>query len=473
MGFLLSIWFAGLIAANADTVEKAPIFLGLGEQRALQVPHLKRYSLSGDAVRILPSHGDELFLKGVRAGTCSISVWKSVGSNEIRTIRVEPSTNMVLPPGLKSLLSQLQEVEVLFLEKGVLLKGEVKSLREARVLGSLLQGFPDLASVQVELSEDLFFQMKDAARKWIRQESNYKDIELTSAGRTLIVKGIFKNKRELERFQKDLRLRFPLVETDLQAFDQESPVLFFQVFLLELKRSEFQTFGIDLPLDQASLLQVKQTTIQNAVDLNIALNSLSVSGAARVLSRPQLVVRTPGEAELFAGGEFPYVLKSKSSSSIEWKKYGLILKLKITDRVGARIRLEVSTEVSSLDGITNENGVPGIKANRLKTQVEAESGVPLFLSGLLHEGLRQQVRGIPLMKDIPILGSLFSSEDYLNEQSELVAVLIPSHMIPPAPFNKLAISYPKGKVPPPRNWLNSREMSSMRHAIDFPWNALE
>jgi pilus assembly protein CpaC len=72
----------------------------------------------------------------------------------------------------------------------------------------------------------------------------------------------------------------------------------------------------------------------------------------------------------------------------------------------------------------------------MNTAVDARYGVPLFLSGLLQQGTRENARGLPLLRQIPVLGALFGSEDYLNERSELVAVLLPGLDPPPAPLGR-------------------------------------
>jgi pilus assembly protein CpaC len=219
---------------------------------------------------------------------------------------------------------------------------------------------------------------------------------------------------------------------------------------------------------------VTTAAIQDNIALDVAIQSLEGEGSAKVLSAPELVVRAPGEAELFSGGEIPIHLESHFFSSISWKPFGLTLKLKVTDTTEDEVRLEIFTEVSRLDPSLDTDGkVPGIQSNRMKTQVDARYGSPLLLSGLLQQGTREQAKGLPLLRQIPILGALFGSQDYLSDNSELVAILLPSHTPPPAPMAKIRRYLPAGPIPEPRNEMTPSQERALRSNSEYPWNALK
>jgi hypothetical protein len=71
------------------------------------------------------------------------------------------------------------------------------------------------------------------------------------------------------------------------------------------------------------------------------------------------------------------------------------------------------------------------------------------------------------------LGSLFGSEDYLRERSELVAILLPLIRPPKAPLEQIVRLTPKGPLPPPRHWLPPEEEIGLRQSEEYPWNALK
>jgi pilus assembly protein CpaC len=99
-----------------------------------------------------------------------------------------------------------------------------------------------------------------------------------------------------------------------------------------------------------------------------------------------------------------------------------------------RISLRISTEVSEL---TNENAltvgaggpgvlvIPGLRVRRAETTVELPSGGSMVMAGLIRDQTRQNINGVPGLKNLPVLGALFRSRDFLSNQTELVVIVTP------------------------------------------------
>ncbi len=103
-----------------------------------------------------------------------------------------------------------------------------------------------------------------------------------------------------------------------------------------------------------------------------------------------------------------------------------------------RISLKVGTEVSELSnenaltltqsigaGQTSSLTVPSIKTRRAETTVEIPSGGSLAMAGMIQEQTKQQINGVPGLMNLPVLGALFKSRDYVNRQTELVVLVTP------------------------------------------------
>jgi pilus assembly protein CpaC len=288
-----------------------------------------------------------------------------------------------------------------------------------------------------------------------------------------VISGSIEDARARKNIESELSGRFPLLEFRLDSLPDVSPTIHFKVFLLELKRNRFGSFGLSWPGFQEGAFRVTRWGIEEALQLDIMLQTMEGDGSARVLSNPELSVRAPGEAELFAGGEIPIETRGRFGSNVTFRPYGLSLKLNVTHSTQDRVRLEIATEVSHLDVSIGRGDIPGFQANRMRTQVDARFSEPLLLSGLLQQGVRENARGLPFLRQIPILGPLFGSEDYLRERSELVAILLPLMRPPQAPLEKIQRLSPAGALPPPRNWISPEEAANLRDSRDWPWNALE
>lgn len=418
---------------------------------------------------------EQILLKALHLGNSDLWIWKRDGSTEHRPIEVLRSSPEELPPAIRKPLGRLQEAEVYTAGTGIILRGEIGTLEECARIESLRQGFPTMIQDETEPSENLLTASRKRLERWIGSSPFSTRLGVRQVDRSLLVTlltGSIHGPAELELIRKRAHAIYPLVQLQLDSLPDSAPTVHFKVYLLELKRSRFHTLGISWPAAQPGAFQVTPSLISSQLQLDLALEMLAGDGSVRILSNPELVVRAPGEAELFSGGELPIRLESPYYSELSWKTFGLTLRLKVTQSAGEDVRLDIFTEVSHLDSSMSADKVPGIEANRMKTQVDARYGIPLFLSGLLQQNMRREARGIPLLRNLPVLGSLFGSEDYLNEKSELVAILVPSRELPPAPLEKFVRLLPHGHLPPPRVPANIPEERKLRQSPDFPWNVL-
>ncbi len=457
-----------------DPVEKAPLILAQGEQRLLRVPGLVRYSLGSAVVRILPTARENLLLKAVSPGAGDLWIWKADGSTEHHLIQIEKLPADFRRPALEKALGRLQEAEVLILGNGVVLRGEIRRLSELAAIQALLRAFPKEIDDQTEPSEELLERSRVRVQGWLDASPFRKKLKLERTGKLLLVTGSLDRTADAEGALRQARALYPLIRSQIAALSDDAPTVHFKVFLLELRKSRFRRLGLGWPGTQEGAFRVTTSGIQDLVGLDLALEALEGEGSARILSNPELVVRAPGEAELFSGGELPIRSENRFGSSTTWKNFGLTLQLKVSQTTAERVRLDINTEISHLDpSISTNDKTPGLQANRMKTQVDARYGVPLLLSGLLQQGTRNQLRGLPFLKDIPVLGSLFGSKDYLEERSELVAILLPSLAPPePPPASQLGLHVPKGLLPFAREWMSPDDERALRASADYPWNAL-
>ncbi len=455
--------------------EGSPLILSQGEQRRWLVPQLLRYSLgNSEVIRVTsdPSQPDTLVLKAIRVGETDLWVWKKDGSL-IRYPLLSLGKKALAPKSSTWLraLGRLQRTEVLLTEKEAILRGPLESAEEALAIADLLAAYPTSVRDETEATPEYLRLAEERIRERLERDRLSRRLTLHREGNRLRIEGEVASADQERRLSQAIRRILPAIELRLGSVEPETPTVAFHVYLLELRKQRFQALGMRWPSPlQAALSVTTQSGIQGAANLDFALDALEGRGEARILSRPQLAVRVPGEAELFSGGELPIRRDTRSVSELSWKTFGLLLKLKAESQKGERIRLEIQTEVSQLDSQISSADIPGLRSNRMKTQIEARLGTPLFLSGLLQDSHRKQARGLPLLREIPILGALFGSSDYLEERSELVAILLPLHR--PAPV--LASSgIPKGRVPPSRQAPDPEHDRQLRLAEDYPWNALE
>ncbi len=191
------------------------------------------------------------------------------------------------------------------------------------------------------------------------------------------------------------------------------------VQITELNKSFLQKYGLTWPSQyQAQLVDFKN--LQGPAGIDLALNAAEATGEAKILASPRLACRSGKEAEFFAGGEFPVKVQNLRSSHLEWKRYGIGLKLKPQlDPVG-QLNLQIETEISSVDQSLKVDDMPAVHLSRVSTFFDLINNKTIALSGLLRNETGQNAEGLPFLKNLPILGSLFSSRNYIEHKSEMI-----------------------------------------------------
>lgn len=200
---------------------------------------------------------------------------------------------------------------------------------------------------------------------------------------------------------------------------------------------------------------------------NVTLDALERTGAITTLAEPTLVALSGETASFLAGGEFPIpVAQSNSSNSggtaitVEFKPFGVSLAFTPTVLADGVINMVVQPEVSSIDPsasvVINNLTIPGLQTRRAKTVVEMRDGESFAMAGLIRKDFQDTIRQVPLLGSLPIIGTLFRSTGFQNEQTELVIIVTP-RLVQPARAG--ALKAPTDRVGPPNEadlFLNGR-----------------
>jgi pilus assembly protein CpaC len=203
-----------------------------------------------------------------------------------------------------------------------------------------------------------------------------------------------------------------------------------------------------------------------------ALNFLETEGLARTLAEPRLITMTGQEASFLAGGQFPVSTTDKNGNPIiEFKDFGVGLvftPVVMSDgRISLRVAPSVSEITSSVSGVSGSQN-PVLGTRQLETMVQLYDGQTLALGGLLQDNMREVVSKIPYLGDIPILGTLFRSTNYIQDKTDLLIAVTP-HLIKPG--QEGTIKFPGADIQIPNRYefyLEGR-LEGRRSADDEPF----
>lgn len=168
----------------------------------------------------------------------------------------------------------------------------------------------------------------------------------------------------------------------------------------------------------------------NKLDVNGLIDALANEGLLYVLAEPNLTAMSGETASFLAGGEFPIPVPGNNGGvTITFKQFGVQLAFTPVVLGDSRISLRVRPEVSQLStsGAVQIDTflIPALTTRRAETTVELASGQSFAIAGLLSANTNQDVSKFPGLGDVPVLGTLFRSETFLRDESELVIIITP------------------------------------------------
>jgi pilus assembly protein CpaC len=242
-----------------------------------------------------------------------------------------------------------------------------------------------------------------------------------------------------------------------------------QVRIAEVNRNILKQIGVDWTkfgpnnevqfvttnnISPRNILSATNTTITTAIPtgnfLTIGMfplqaaatvEALATEGFITMLAEPNLIAMSGQTASFLAGGEYPIpVVQSVAAGtsptiSVQFQQYGVQLAFSPTIVDANHINVRVRPEVSELDysNAVTENGftIPALTVQRAETSVELGSGEGFALAGLLQHNTSQVISKVPWLGDLPVLGALFRSTKFQNNESELVIIVIP-YLVKPA-----------------------------------------
>lgn len=174
------------------------------------------------------------------------------------------------------------------------------------------------------------------------------------------------------------------------------------------------------------------------VDITAILSVLEEYDLARTLAQPTLVSLSGQQAEFLAGGEVPIpVGQNNGAITIEFKEYGVKLVFVPTVLSGDIIDLRTYVEVSELDEANSLKlsgiEIPAFVIRKADSHLRIEDGMTFAMAGMLKERTRAFRSQIPILGDIPIVGSLFRYVKHGREETEVVIFVTPELVRPMAP----------------------------------------
>ncbi len=220
------------------------------------------------------------------------------------------------------------------------------------------------------------------------------------------------------------------VRTFVAEIDRPSRQVMFEVKVIDLMPQNdasnvgIQFGGIDL-LGQPAVGATAFAFTRSTVQLNATINFMVSKGSARVLATPRLVTLNNHEASMLIGETYPIIYFDIRSGNQQIQTIDIGVKLRMTPTIGSdgSIVADLHPEYSEIQGF--EQSYPIVASRKVDSTLRVRDGETIVLGGLLREIGAETVTKLPLLGDIPILGSVFRNRQKTAERDEIVFLITP------------------------------------------------
>lgn len=384
MVLLLGMLFSQPVSAVA---------VAIGHSRVIDAHDVERVALADGSlaeVEVL-GDGDGILLMGRASGRTDLRIWTADGAPRHLPITVRPADDSPQDRQLEALAARIDGITLERIESRYFVTGQPATRQDEARFQRLIEAYPELGDFTDPVAETKPPTVQVKARFVELRQSTLREIGLDWA--------------------------------------TESPAIRF-AYASDLKTNDYFRGdpGGFLPTDVLPLdIGKGNSYLGVGLSLSAMIDLLGQSGEARVIAEPMLSALSGTSAEFQAGGEVPIPVQTgEGAPSVTFKDYGILLKVAPVVGDQARIRTRIEVEVSDVDESVSVLGVPGFSVRNAVTEMSGPSGRTLLIAGLIDEQQSRAVSQVPGLGELPVIGRLFRSERFRNEQTELVVLITPS-----------------------------------------------
>lgn len=374
-----------LLSITDMVLAQTPINMKIGDIKVLTIEKIARVAV-GDS-KVLNANTDddkELVLFARAEGSTTLEVWNEEGKRQSYLVDIRSAKEKEIKEDIRRMLSKIPNVKASIVGEKIIVEGDRLSDADRERVQKLTTHYPQIVDMSSQIGWDdmvmIDVQILELPRHYV-QELGVKWANQTQGGFHLAA-----------------------------AFDAKTRGL------LSHPNEVFVETALGGKAVYSGLNAVLSSSIQ----------AMASQGRAVVLAQPQLMARSGATAEFLAGGEVPYsVADGNGNTQTIFKPYGV--SLYITPRIEKNgiIRSKINVEVSAVDSSLSFNGGPALKTRRTSTEFNVKSGDPLVLSGFISRDQMQGMERLPGVSDLPILGELFRSRRFQQNETELVIIVRP------------------------------------------------
>ncbi len=391
----------------SEQIESINLFVG--EAKTLPIAGVTRVAVgNGKLITANVLDGREVLLLGEQTGDTSLFIWTGPGQIRKYRVLVNASDTGVLTSNLRQLLRDIPGVKIDTVGDQVVLSGVTSKVNLTR-LETIMANYKQIINLvrEEEVTLKKMVYIKVQFMEFKRNTLENLGIQWSTAmnGPAAAITGdVISNSQ--------FRYQGGSVDPSFQVGQGANSPL----------RIGGQPWRLYLGL---------ASTLTSVINLAVS------NGDAGVLASPELATRSGGEAKFLAGGQVPIPMAGPlGSTSVTFKDYGIRLNITPIVDDNNMIQAKLETEVSSIDPAVTVQGIPGFSTRSTSSDINLRSGQTVVLSGLVNENMSNAVDKFPVLGDVPVLGALFRSTNFIAGRTDLVVFVTPIVIDPASTANQ-------------------------------------
>ncbi len=420
----------------------------VGSSRVVQVQGISKIAVGDPQVAgVRAVGGNQVLVIGQSEGRTTLMIWKGNGQRLSYTVVVRKIDPNEVVNEIKRLLGDREGITVRVVGDHIYLDGNAYTQEDYDRVQSITEIYPNVRS---------FVRVSPNAKRLVAnnlnaqfQRAGMKNVVARVVGSTIFLEGSVESDQDLKRAELITKALGEKVENLLTVGLKK--MIMADVQFVEIRKNTLDNMGVKWPLDLTGPLDISSqivgavgvpappggtwTISLGPLESGFQLGLLLTDGYARLLAQPKLVCASGEKAEFLAGGEIPIIYATQNITTVEWKEYGVILKLQPTADSQGDITMKLEGEVSEIDwSVAVSQGtntkIPGFRVRRFRTEVAVKHGEAIVLSGVFNHSEEKDVDKIPPFAYVPILGELFKYHTYTEQKQELLIWVKPYIVTP-------------------------------------------
>lgn len=403
--------------------EVSEIEMFVGESRVFPAPGVARVAVGNGALLTAAALDEkEVILFANAPGTSSLFIWSGDGTYERLKISIVPGDTSRIAREIASFLAAMPQARTTVIGDKVIVEGEGLSDVDLGKIDELAKRYPQLVNFTNRVGWERMVSLDLKVVEFPVSELEEIGVKWTAAGGAAVGAIWSPGSRG---HQEGLQVVIPSAATGGPPISSTTGA------------------GDPLPVPRG-------LNVLSAINFGLTaqLKLMAQQGKATILAEPRLSARSGSQASFLAGGEVPYQVSTLAGTTVQFKPYGI--RLDIEPRIDAQgiIRARIDSEVSAIDQAYSPSNGPALLTRRTRTEFNLSSGETLVLAGLLSRKTSDNIDKVPFLGDLPVLGALFRSRRFQNDETELVIFVTPSVVDASTPSVLDAVQRTRQKLQP-------------------------